>query len=1417
MEALWSGRLASLVWPVGLARWARLAAAVMVVVTFTVLSFGSPGPGVVSRPVGGGATALARLESLPLQAQSVISSALGTGASPFAARRSGAGYRMQGGGVPARFGAHGALLGARASSLSITSVAVGRGDHVHPSRATSVTAHATRVVYDRGAVSEWYSAGPLGIEQGFTVARRPTGAQSSLTVALGLGGPLRAKMSGSDVLFLARSGRVALRYGGLVATDARGRSLPASLSVRDGRLFLRVMDAGARYPVRIDPLVQPGSKLTPSDEDGDGYFGWSVALSANGTTALIGANFDNSDVGAAWVFTASGSSWTQQAKLVPSDETPPPGGPAASRPAASGPAASFFGQSVALSADGTTALIGGPSDAGGLGAAWVYAGSGSSWTEQAKLVAPTTGPGAEGAGNGYFGSSVALSSEGTLALIGGNYDSGSVGAAWVYTGSGSSWTEQSKLTAPTTGPDAEIGPAQFGSSVALSGAGTTALIGGNFDNSNVGAAWVFTGAGSAWTEQAKLVPGDETPASGAPSPASRFGFGVSLSGDGATALIGGPLDNGGIGAAWVYTGSGSSWSEQAKLLAPQDTGTALLDAESGDAYFGASVVLASGGGSALIGGYANAPDDVGNGLGATWLYTGSGSSWTETAEVTADQTTGPDGEVGDGDFGINLAMSADGTTSLIAGETDNGNAGAVWTWMPDDGFVFSPAPLVFGADASGQQVPLGSTVTKQLFITDGGFLSRHVGALTVSGANASSFSLSSDTCSGQALGAATLQCSVDVSFEAATAGTYTAQLNVPDNSPSSPHTVSLTSYAGNGTSTGITTPPGTGTIDGVVTEAGTPVAGATVYAREIEPSTGGFGTATTSSGGAYFVANLVPGDYDVTVDAPDGLTGYALVTVTAGSAATQGFTLISPPPLSDGVTVNGQGSGVPDFYQSQPVTLGFPFKIPPTGTPNTTSMFTGFGGLDVFGGSADVSNIQYQAALVLVAVRYGPDGRIAGTNAPVLAPVACGYSSAQSQACASGAGIVSPAAAASTAQAIRTILRHTDARPHQTSSATTVTDDCPEVTTTTTHAQPPPEGTITFEPNEFGGVDVTYHFGDGTTTSLLVLAQAQIPQLSADHPYANELINLLNAGLNVASPAGWWNAFIGSANALATAKGQSGAGLGQSITSALWQLSTQLISTKLGPIGKVSEEAIGTFYNYVTGHFNSTILTPTQPTTVTVDTQKIDCGSAYADPSGTVRSTSGVPLGKATVTLRRAATKAAALSPVRRGSIIMSPANRRNPDFTDALGNYGWDVLPGFYDITASHAGCTAKHGRTAVSSLLPVPPAQTGVNLQLRCPHLRRSAIAIKLTTNRPGNRFSVYDLTAQLLPRRHRAGPQGSVTFRAGSKLLGSVFLNPRSRKATFALPVLAHVSSRITATYSGDDAYKPASARVRLPKAR
>ena len=140
------------------------------------------------------------------------------------------------------------------------------------------------------------------------------------------------------------------------------------------------------------------------------------------------------------------------------------------------------GQSVSLSADGDTAIVGGYADNGFEGAAWVYTRSGGVWTQQgSKLV----GTGAVGtARQGY---SVTLSADGNTAIVGGIGDNTNTGAVWVYTRSGGVWTQQgSKLVG--TGA---VGAAQQGYSVSLSADGDTAIIGGALDNSNIGAAWVY--------------------------------------------------------------------------------------------------------------------------------------------------------------------------------------------------------------------------------------------------------------------------------------------------------------------------------------------------------------------------------------------------------------------------------------------------------------------------------------------------------------------------------------------------------------------------------------------------------------------------------------------------------------------------------------------------------------------------------------------------------------------------------------------------------------------------------------------------------------------------------------------------------------------------------------------------------------
>jgi hypothetical protein len=264
---------------------------------------------------------------------------------------------------------------------------------------------------------------------------------------------------------------------------------------------------------------QQGSKLVGTGAVGAAMQGWGV-LSADGNTALIGGAADNGNVGATWAFTRSDGVWTQQgSKFI-----------------GSGAVGAALQCVVAVSADGNTALIGGPGDDGNKGAAWIFTRSGGVWTQQgSKLV----GSGAVGAA--FQGNLGALSADGNTALVSGQDDNGNVGATWVFTRSGGVWTQQgAKLVG-----SGNIGASGQGNGLSLTADGNVAMISGPADNTNVGAVWVFTRSGGVWTQYgSKLQPTDLV---GAP-----FVYGgISL--DGTAAVFGGLFDNGNIGATWIFT------------------------------------------------------------------------------------------------------------------------------------------------------------------------------------------------------------------------------------------------------------------------------------------------------------------------------------------------------------------------------------------------------------------------------------------------------------------------------------------------------------------------------------------------------------------------------------------------------------------------------------------------------------------------------------------------------------------------------------------------------------------------------------------------------------------------------------------------------------------------------------------------
>ncbi|MFZ1993123.1 MAG: IPT/TIG domain-containing protein [Solirubrobacteraceae bacterium] len=455
----------------------------------------------------------------------------------------------------------------------------------------------------------------------------------------------------------------------------------------------------------------------PSAEAGGGELGGSSAISADGTTAIIGAFDEASGTGAAYVFTRSGVAWTLQAKLQP---------PTSGANRAIGTNTEFGGE-VALSADGNTAVIGGFGDNSDAGAAWVYTRGPSGWNVQQKLAAPTSGADRE-LSPGRFGSRIALDAAGTAALIAGVQDNAFVGAAWTYTRpstTATTWTEQHKLTAPTSGADREIGAGDFGSAVWLSPDGSAAVIGGDGDNGSVGAAWVYADSGGTWAEHTKLVAPTTGPDAGVGTP--TFGSAVSLSADASTALIGGQSDNQ-RGAAWLFTRTtATAWSERQKLAAPSSG----AGAEIGQGFFGASAVLSSDAATVVVG----APFDNAA-IGSAYAFSRSGNTWTLHGKLTAP--TGTDAEFGSAVFGARLALSQDAGTLLISGQSDSNLAGAVWS------YTATPPPAIASVAPALGPARGGTAVA----IRGSGFAAAGidaVSAVTFAGVPATSFRVLSPT------------------------------------------------------------------------------------------------------------------------------------------------------------------------------------------------------------------------------------------------------------------------------------------------------------------------------------------------------------------------------------------------------------------------------------------------------------------------------------------------------------------------------------------------------------------------------------------------------------------------------------------------------------------------------------------------
>jgi hypothetical protein len=508
-----------------------------------------------------------------------------------------------------------------------------------------------RLLQRSAALTTAYQVTPGGLEERFTVTRPLPGAAAEL--ALSLGSRERWKVvRGGSAIVPTEAAAGALAYAGLRTTDVSGRVLPSRFVIVRGAPRIVVDISGARFPLTIDPTwtttSTPSAVLTngagPSTGD---ELGTAVAVSQDGTTALVGAPGVNSSQGAAYIFhTTSEGSWSSTAV------------PVATLTNSAGAAKDLLGYSVALSSDGTTALVGAFGVNSLSGAAYVFhVSSEASWSSSKAPVATlTNSPTLGSSTNDEVGWSVALSSDGTTALVGAPGVSNDNGAAYIFQApSEGSWasngTPKATLTwgnAPSTASE------ELGYSAALSSDGTTALVSADGGGSGVYSAYVFHAPSgeSSWsndsTPAASLIPNG-----GAES--------VALSADGTTALVG----VGGANTAYIFHASSeSTWGS---AVAP--TATLTNAAGSSTDQLGTAVALSSDGATALVG----AP----GGPGAAYIFRASSeSSWGSTSAPVATLTNGA-GSAHDG-LGDASALSGDGTTALVGALNAASQTGAAY-------------------------------------------------------------------------------------------------------------------------------------------------------------------------------------------------------------------------------------------------------------------------------------------------------------------------------------------------------------------------------------------------------------------------------------------------------------------------------------------------------------------------------------------------------------------------------------------------------------------------------------------------------------------------------------------------------------------------------------------------------------------
>ena len=509
----------------------------------------------------------------------------------------------------------------------------------------------------------------------------------------------------------------------------------------------------------------------------------------------------------------------------------------------------------------------------------------------------------------------------------------------------------------------------------------------------------------------------------------------------------------------------------------------------------------------------------------------------------------------------------------------------------------------------------------------------------------------------------------------------------------------------------------------------------------------------SDSSAHYDFAGVAAGRYTVQAGPPDGAPNREYiedpptpVTLTAGTDLAVDLTLRHPQPLSGGVTLDGpwgpQSSGIGQV-EDEPATIEVPVDAGGAGVPNTTRLDGAVLNITTAGGF----NV---ADAAMFEVRYGSDGRPASVSQLIEGP-----------------GQV-------------------------TSGSGTSLTGCPSG-----------GRAFSIDPTDAGGVQFT--FDDGTGLPLMLhfnpLAFPAPTDSDSLSLAADGLIAVANSALEIIPGVAEYNSTVAGLNTTANVANGNYA---QALSTAAFSFGVPSLGERTG----IPDSPIHGPARFSAWEFSAGVAEGSVNQVLPDPSPASGCGSRtfgadfYVDPSGRVITTHGQAVAGAKVTLSRSSSRNGSFGVVTAGSALLSPGNRRNPDHTNVFGSFGWDVLPGFYRVTATHPGCAG----SARSRILRVPPPVTGLVLTLRCPHLslaptRTALHAARSVVSSSAGSHRVLVLSAAVHPRHGHRRVTGVVTFLAGHRTVGVLPLD-RTGRATLTLRRVP--AGRLLARYSGSGAF-------------